>query len=211
MSILNKIHDWISKRKQDELLQKHGGLQWCPWCKQCMQDHTYSIQPFNENKLFDEFICGNCHGTSVWHFAMGFIYLFANHPPIPDKGNYNRIQSGKANYVGAPAIFTLDEQCSIINECFEGFGCYLVGSSLVTPNWRDVDIRFMMPDDEFEKLFPEISMHWEFDPRWILLTTSISERLSRITGLPVDFQFQPQTQANKIHKGARHAIGMRIK
>src|SRR3546814_7590602 len=65
------------------------------------------------------------------------------------------------------------------------------------------DVRLILEDAEFEKLFPDATLHsaaWEFDPRWLLLTVSISERLSRLTGLPIDFQFQPQTHANERHK-----------
>ena len=114
----------------------------------------------------------------------------------------------KANYVGAPAIFALELACRQINEAFDGFGCYHVGSSLERPDWRDVDIRFIMQDEKFQELFPDAGRHWEQDARWLLLTTSISEHMSKRTGLPVDFQFQPQTHANERHKGTRHAIGL---
>lgn len=125
--------------------------------------------------------------------------------PVPRK---------KATYVGAPACFALEEACQVINRAFDGFGCYLVGSALERPDWRDIDVRFIMRDEEFAALFPDagpLNEHrWEFDPRWILLTVSISERLSKQTGLPVDFQFQPQTHANERHKGPRNALGLRF-
>jgi hypothetical protein len=117
----------------------------------------------------------------------------------------------KANYVGAPAVFALELACRQINEAFDGFGCYLVGSSLERPDWRDIDVRYIMRDEDFDKLFPNAGRHWEKDARWLLLTTSISERLSKVTGLPVDFQIQSQTHANDRHKGLRHAIGLVVK
>lgn len=116
----------------------------------------------------------------------------------------------KANYVGAPAIFALEQACVQICDAFDGYGCYLVGSCLVRSTWRDVDIRFIMADDKFARLFPDAGQHWEFDPRWLLLTVAISERISKLTGLPIDFQFQPQTHANEHHKGPRHSIGLRV-
>ena len=69
-----------------------------------------------------------------------------------------------------------------------------------------------MDDDAFEVLFPDAHGNgsWEFDARWLLLTVSISERLSKLTGLPIDFQFQPKSFANKHHKGARHALGLHM-
>lgn len=118
----------------------------------------------------------------------------------------------KVSYVGVPAIFNLELECKHLNAAFGGFGCYLVGSAIERADWRDVDVVFIMEDEEFAKLFPGVASHstYEFDPRWLILTVSISERLSRITGLPIDFKFQPQTHANARHKGPRHALGLNI-
>lgn len=121
-----------------------------------------------------------------------------------------KAKGGKAIYVGAPACFALELACRDICDAFDGYGCYVVGSSLDRPDWRDVDLRFIMPDGAFAVLFPDAGRHWEQDARWLLLTVSISERLSKVTGLPIDFQFQPQTHANKRHNGKRSAIGLRI-
>ena len=116
----------------------------------------------------------------------------------------------KVSHVGAPAIFLLELACKPINQAFGGYGCYLVGSSLERADWRDIDIRFIMSDEEFDVLFPGTRKNrtWEFDPRWLLLTTALSAHLSKATGLPIDFQFQPQTHANERHKGRRHALGL---
>ena len=96
----------------------------------------------------------------------------------------------KGVYVGAPACFALEAACQDINRAFSGFGCYLVGSALERPDWRDIDVRFIMSDEAFRAEFPSAGpiehARWEFDPKWILLTVSISERLSKLTGLPVD-------------------------
>lgn len=116
----------------------------------------------------------------------------------------------KAIYVGAPAVFALEQAARWVCEAFNGYGCFIVGSALERPDWRDVDLRFIMPDEEFAVLFPDAGQHWEHDARWLLLTVAISERLSKVTGLPIDFQFQPQTHANERHKGQRCAIGLRI-
>jgi hypothetical protein len=120
------------------------------------------------------------------------------------------VKKKKSNYVGAPAIFTLEQECRLLTEAFGGFGCYLVGSALERPDWRDVDVRFIMEDAEFAILFPDAGQYWEQDARWLIINTAIAERLSRITGLPIDFQIQPQTQANERHKGGRHCLGMKI-
>ena len=119
----------------------------------------------------------------------------------------------KASYVGAPACFALELACQHLNRAFGGFGCYLVGSAMERADWRDIDVRLIMPDSEFLALFPDVELaahNWEFDPRWLLMTVSISEHLKKVTGLPVDFQFQPQTHANARHKGPRSALGLRF-
>ena len=116
----------------------------------------------------------------------------------------------KGVYIGAPACFALELACRDICDAFNGYSCYVVGSSLERADWRDVDVRFIMSDADFATLFPDAGQHWEHDTRWLLLTVSISEYLSKLTGLPIDFQFQPQTHANERHKGKRNAIGLRI-
>lgn len=116
----------------------------------------------------------------------------------------------KACHVGAPAIFALEQICVQVNAAFGGYGCYLVGSSMGRPDWRDVDVRYIMDDAEFAVLFPDAGDYWEHDARWLLLTVSISERMSKVTGLPIDFQIQPQTHANGRHPGPRNAMGLTI-
>lgn len=119
----------------------------------------------------------------------------------------------KVSHVGAPACFALELACQHLNRAFGGFGCYLVGSAIERPDWRDVDVRLVMPDDEFLVLFPDVDLtchNWEFDPRWLLMTVSISDHLRKVTGLPVDFQFQPQGPTNERHKGPCHPLGLRF-
>ena len=121
----------------------------------------------------------------------------------------------KTCYVGAPAIFALELACQHINAALGNYGCYLVGSCMERADFRDVDVRFIMEDDAFSILFPNVDLSagsaiWEFDPRWLLLNTSICKWLREQTGLPVDFQIQPQTFANKRHDKGRSAIGIRV-
>lgn len=123
----------------------------------------------------------------------------------------------KACYVGAPAHFALELACQHLYDAFcktKGpSGIYLVGSCLERPDFRDVDVRLMLPDDEFRKLFPRVAhlsnASWEMDPRWIIMTTTISRWLREQTGLPIDFQFQPMSFANKHHSGRRNSMGMK--
>lgn len=123
----------------------------------------------------------------------------------------------KICYIGAPACFALEQACKTVMAAFreqstkDHIGMYIVGSCLERPDFRDVDVRLIMDDDSFKRLFPgayTMQAIWEFNPRWCLLTVAISKWLSDQTGLPIDFQFQPQTFANEKHPGKRHAVGL---
>lgn len=117
----------------------------------------------------------------------------------------------KVSFLGAPAAFALNLHCKAVNDAFpEAYGCYLVGSALRKPDWRDVDVRMILPDEEFDLLFPNAigNGSWELDSRWQLLTIGISMHLSKSTGLPVDFQFQPASFANITFDSPRQPLGI---
>lgn len=125
----------------------------------------------------------------------------------------------KLCHIGAPAVFALEQACKLLRDAFRAeteqdhIGIYVVGSCLERPDFRDVDVRMMMDDASFSRLFPAANIDpatWEFDPRWCLMVVSISKWMSDQTGLPVDFQFQPMSRANALHKGKRHAMGLTI-
>lgn len=122
-------------------------------------------------------------------------------------------------YIGAPAVFALEQACKQLRDAFperteaDHIGIYVVGSCLARADFRDVDVRMMMDDASFAREFPGANIEpatWEFDPRWCLLVVAISQWMSRQTGLNVDFQFQPMSRANKQHNGKRHAMGLTI-
>lgn len=131
-----------------------------------------------------------------------------NEPAAPHKG--------RANYVAAPGFYNLNQACRLVNDAFGGsFGCYLVGSSLERRDYRDVDVRCILEDEAFDRLFrvrpqdAESGVAGWLNPLWSLMCTSISLWLSQQTGLPVDFQIQRQTQANAQHPGKkRSALGI---
>ncbi len=116
----------------------------------------------------------------------------------------------KGVYVGAPACFRLELACQHLRQAFGSYGLYLVGSALERADWRDVDVRYILSDEKFAELFPDAGEHWEWDARWLVMTTAISAWLSQASGLPIDFQFQPQTHANARHPGPRSALGIRL-
>lgn len=123
-------------------------------------------------------------------------------------------QKQKASHVGVPAIFKLELACKHITAAFDEdgcFGCYLVGSALERADWRDVDIVFIMSDEAFRREFPKAVIGqgaFEFDPKWLLNSITLSTWMREQTGLPVDFKIQPQSWANERHKGPRSALGL---
>lgn len=92
-----------------------------------------------------------------------------------------------------------------INRAFPEGMCYLVGSSLVHKDYRDVDVRLILPDEEYDRMFG--AGDWA-NPLWSLMCTSLSLWLGQQTDLPVDFQIQRRTQANELHDGQRNALGI---
>jgi hypothetical protein len=120
----------------------------------------------------------------------------------------------RVNWLPAPHFFNLNMACVPLNDAFEsGFGCYLVGSCLKRRDYRDVDVRMIVSDDEWARLFGTKDVgRPDMNPFWSVLCSSVSLWLSKQSGLPVDFQIQQQTMANKefSREGghARHPLGI---
>lgn len=112
----------------------------------------------------------------------------------------------RANYIGAPQFYELNQACRLLTDAF-GHCVYLVGSSIERRDYRDVDIRCILDDAEFERLFPGARNRPASSALWSLVVTSISLWLSKRTGLPVDFQIQSMTEADA-EKGMRCAVGI---
>ncbi len=107
--------------------------------------------------------------------------------------------------VGMPAALWLEEFGSQVWATF-GSPPYLVGSVMKSKRgWRDVDVRVILDDKEW-KLWgfgepDEGSCH--HNGKWVALCMAFSELGRKMTGLPIDFQIQQQTYANK-HYGRQH-------
>jgi hypothetical protein len=87
----------------------------------------------------------------------------------------------------------------IVRDYF-GLVPYHVGSSLGdSKSWRDVDVRLIMPDAEFEERFGPIQNI--VNPKLSAITLAFSALGAQMTGLPIDFQIQPQSHANQVYDG----------
>lgn len=108
-----------------------------------------------------------------------------------------------------PASLKLDQ---FGRECFEAFGstAYLVGSATRTTEWRDVDVRVILPDEDFEAQVGALTRPKCLNVRWNALCLAFSARGREVTGLPIDFQIDQQTDAGERHDGIRHALGITL-
>lgn len=107
--------------------------------------------------------------------------------------------------VGMPDSLKLAQFGRVINEAF-GHTPYLVGSAARGKWFRDVDVRLILPDDEFEQVCGELTRPRCLNLRWNALCLAFAALGRDMTGLPIDFQIDQQTQANEEHDGPRHAL-----
>lgn len=110
--------------------------------------------------------------------------------------------------VGFPGTPKLDDFGFRIWEAFGEFP-YHVGSSLeLKTGWRDVDVRLIIFDEDYPAL--------GFGPperpngKWRAICEAWSIYGQHLTGLPIDFQIQQQSWANKTYPGIgnRSALGI---
>lgn len=112
----------------------------------------------------------------------------------------------RANYLPAPHFFLLNQACLAVNEAFGEICTYLVGSCLLKRDYRDVDVRVILDDEHFDRLFPKAGSSPQRNALWSLMCSSIALMLKQQTGLPIDFQIQRRTEANAQFNGHRDAL-----
>lgn len=101
-------------------------------------------------------------------------------------------------------MFLLDEACKPIAKAF-GENPYLVGTAVTRESgYRDVDVRLMLDDAKYDALAAAASPNG-----MAFFGLAIGEYLASRTGLPVDFQIQRLTEANRNHNGMRNPLGRR--
>lgn len=108
-------------------------------------------------------------------------------------------------HLDAPDLDRLDLASILVCEALDT-PPYLVGSCLDRPDFRDVDIRVILADEHYERLFERPAK----DPLRHLLQVAITEHYVRATGLRIDFQIQKRSTANAQHPGSarRHPLGI---
>lgn len=97
---------------------------------------------------------------------------------------------------GMPAGIWLAKYGELVTDYF-GETPYQVGSSLHSKQWRDVDVRLILPDAEYERRFgPAGNWNPETNTKLAAVTLAFCALGRDMTGLPIDFQIQPESHAN---------------
>lgn len=97
--------------------------------------------------------------------------------------------------VGIPETLLLEEFGYQVLAAF-GHYPYHVGSSVFNKTWRDVDVRLMLPDEEYEQMGLGDPKNPHMNAKWCAFTLAFSALGKALTGLPIDFQIQQQSDAN---------------
>lgn len=108
-----------------------------------------------------------------------------------------------------PAGIWLNKFGVIVADYF-GHIPYHVGSSLETKDWRDVDVRLLLPDEEFEERYGRIKSS-EANPKLAAITLAFAALGKQMTGLPIDFQIQPQGWANEHYGGQMRSALLEVR
>lgn len=105
----------------------------------------------------------------------------------------------RASYLSPPDFHRLDWAVRPIAAAFDR-PVYLVGSVLRTADYRDIDLRLILDDDQ-AAAYPT--------PVRLLLNIALSDLVARAAGLPapIDFQIQPMTEADA-ETGDRNPLGL---
>lgn len=117
-----------------------------------------------------------------------------------------------ASGLGMPNALLLEQFGRVL---FETFGeiPYHVGSSAPGNGgaWRDVDVRLMLDDKIYAAMGLGDPERTHSNGRWVGLTLAFSLLGKHMTGLPIDFQIQQTSYANRLYGDGhtRCAIGVR--
>lgn len=103
-----------------------------------------------------------------------------------------------------PASIWLVKFGELVRDYF-GEAPYQVGSSLFSKDFRDVDVRLILDDDEFERRFGPIHSA-ELNRKLAAVTLAFCAMGREMTGLPIDFQIQPASWANEKYPGDRSPL-----
>jgi hypothetical protein len=107
----------------------------------------------------------------------------------------------RATYMQLADLALLNDWADHLRQMFPppAFTPMLVGSALTRADYRDVDVRVILPYDAWERLADVM------DVRRLNVTLSLWGRTA--TGLPIDCQVQSQYEADNERKNPRRPLG----
>lgn len=113
----------------------------------------------------------------------------------------------RVNFLSVAENASLKLTCEPIFRAFPNcLGVFHVGSSTWRRDYRDVDVRCIIGDDEFERLFGTGKKTPARLDLWFLLCWAISEWMQRRTGMNVDFQIQSMAMAAEYRGETRNGL-----
>jgi hypothetical protein len=78
------LRKWLERRRVDQIVKQYGGAQSCPWCRGLIQTgDDWGFSASGAEPQFDVATCGNCSGTSLWLWGLGFHFIRPLQPPKP--------------------------------------------------------------------------------------------------------------------------------
>jgi hypothetical protein len=111
-------------------------------------------------------------------------------------------KKSRKSYLTTYDLARLDNACKVLESAWH-WRTYLVGTA-EGGEYRDVDVRTILDDTEFDQLFEGRQQLWE------LVCLAITAYLRDATGLPIDYQIQRTTEANeKFGDKPRNPLGTR--
>ena len=101
--------------------------------------------------------------------------------------------------VGMPQWILLNRFGKLVKDAFGEYP-YLVGSAVEGKQWRDVDVRLILEDDVYAAMFGSPKDE-ATNKKWLALCLAFALLGKEMTGLPIDFQIQQQSDANAKYPG----------
>lgn len=111
----------------------------------------------------------------------------------------------RATYMLWTDLVELNRFGSYLRDAFpDALGVFHVGSSLVRADYRDVDVRVIFTDEDFDRLFGPLTQPRYENAKWNAHRIAWTHFGQSITGLLIDCQFDRMTEANDEYAPPEH-------
>jgi len=76
-----RVRRWLERCEAALVDERCGGNQRCPWCRQGVNHFKATSITATPDGFTDAITCGNCGGSSLWKWEIGFFYICRLVPP----------------------------------------------------------------------------------------------------------------------------------